>query len=442
MTQLLRPNGTKQVRSYDFAGQLTQITDYAPDGVTVIYSAGYGYDAAGQLTSGSTIPTAPGATANMTQTVDQDDRLLTVNGSTASLDSDGNLLSIASGVTPSSYTYDARNRLTAAGGLTYAYNSENRRISVTNSSGTTQYTVNPNAVLDQVLVATAPGGAQTLYVYGLGLLHEDTGGVARFYHFDQRGDTVALSNSTGAVTATIAYGAYGEVTNQTGTTNTPFLFNGLWGVQTDSNGLYFQRARYYHPALRRWLNRDPIGTNGGINLYGYVGNNPIDFVDPLGLWQVTIGGGWGIAGEISFGYNSGRANISGTIGVGGGLAGSYNPNDSGPSNMQGPSTTEGLVAKGDLDLGFVSLNGEAGVTTESDGCHHFHDKAYLVGGANLNAVEPGYPPFGGWSGEIGVQQSGTDNGGIQSRGTYAQSNGVNYSAGVLALAGAKVGVSW
>jgi hypothetical protein len=227
----------------------------------------------------------------------------------------------------------------------------------------------------------------------------------------------------------------------------------LQGTTETATGAVYRRSRFrgrqrpsgigVRGSIRPcWLNRDPIGTNGGINLYGYVGNNPIDFVDPLGLWQVTIGGGWGIAGEISFGYNSGRANISGTIGVGGGLAGSFNPNDSGPSNMQGPSTTEGLVAKGDLDLGFVSLNGEAGVTTESDGCHHFHDKAYLVGGANLNAVEPGYPPFGGWSGEIGVQQSGTDNGGIQSRGTYAQSNGVNYSAGVLALAGAKVGVSW
>jgi RHS repeat-associated protein len=204
------------------------------------------------------------------------------------------------------------------------------------------------------------------------------------------------------------------------------------------------RACGYKTASGRpkWLNRDPIGEAGGLNLYGYVGNNPIDVVDPLGLWQITIGGGWGIAGEISFGYNSGRANISGTIGVGGGLAGSFNPNDSGPSGMQGPSTTEGLIAKGDLDLGFVSLNGEAGVTTESDGCHHFHDKAYLQGGANLNAVEPGYPPFGGVSGEIGVQQSGTDNGGISSRGTYAQSNGINYSAGALVLAGAKVGVSW
>jgi RHS repeat-associated protein len=88
------------------------------------------------------------------------------------------------------------------------------------------------------------------------------------------------------VTATIAYGAYGEILSQTGTANTPFLFNGFWGVQTDSNRLNFNRARYYHPALRRWLNRDPAGLAGGLNLYAYVGNNPVSGIDPLGLWNI------------------------------------------------------------------------------------------------------------------------------------------------------------
>jgi RHS repeat-associated protein len=119
------------------------------------------------------------------------------------------------------------------------------------------------------------------------LLHEDTGGTPLYYHFDFRGDTVALTNSSGAVIATTAYGAYGEILSQTGTASTPFLYNGLWGVQTDSNALYFHRARYYHPELRRWLNADPIGLAGGLNLYGYVGNNPIGFVDPLGLFLGT-----------------------------------------------------------------------------------------------------------------------------------------------------------
>jgi RHS repeat-associated protein len=290
-TQLLRPNGTKQVRTYDAAGQLTQLIDYSPSGSTAIYSATYGFDLAGQLTSAILSPATSGATANVTQTVDQDDRLLTQNGSSVTIDPDGNLLSIASGVIPATYAYDARNRLTAAGGLTYGYNSENRRVSVTDSTGTTQFAINPNAVLDQVLVKTAPNGTQTYYVYGLGLLYEDTGGAARFYHFDRRGDTIALTDITGSVSGTIAYGAYGEILSQTGQISTPFLFNGLWGIQTDSNGLYFHRARYYHPALRRWLSGDPIGEAGGLNLYGYVANDPIIFIDPTGLLLNTTAAG-------------------------------------------------------------------------------------------------------------------------------------------------------
>jgi RHS repeat-associated protein len=302
-TQLLRPNGTKQMRTYDAAGQLTQLVDYAPNGSTAIYSGSYGFDLAGQLTSAVSNPPTAGITPNVAQTFDQDDRLLTQNGGSVSIDADGNLLSVASGLTPATYTYDARNRLTAAGSLTYGYNSENRRVALTDSTGTTQFAINPNGALDQVLIRTAPNGTATFYVYGLGLLHEDTGGVARYYHFDRRGDTVALTDSTGTVSGTIGYGAYGEILNETGVTSTSFLYSGFWGVQTDSNGLYFHRARYYHPTLRRWLNRDPIGLRGGLNLYGYVGNDPMDYIDPNGK---------GFAGAI----------IDGLIGAGSAYIGS------------------------------------------------------------------------------------------------------------------------
>jgi len=48
-------------------------------------------------------------------------------------------------------------------------------------------------------------------------------------------------------------------------------------------GLYFYRARYYDPTQGRFLTRDPIGFAGGINLYAYVGNNPVNWIDPWGL---------------------------------------------------------------------------------------------------------------------------------------------------------------
>jgi len=49
--------------------------------------------------------------------------------------------------------------------------------------------------------------------------------------------------------------------------------------------LYYYRARYYSPELKRFISEDPIGLGGGINFYAYVGNNPVNWVDPLGLYS-------------------------------------------------------------------------------------------------------------------------------------------------------------
>ncbi len=287
MTQLLRPNGTKQTRVYDAAGQLTQLMEVAPDGVTVIYSGTHGYDAAGQLTAETLFPGISPVIVSVTQAFDSDNRLLAHNGAATTYDADGNLLSVASGLAPASYIYDSRNRLTSAGGLTYTYDAENRRVALTDASGITRFAINPNASPDQVLVRTAPDGTKTFYVYGLGLLHEETGSTVRYYHHDRRGDTVALTDGNGSVTDRASYGVYGELLSRTGTTDTPFLFNGKWGVQTDGNGLNHHRARYYHPTLRRFLNQDTvlgsISDSASMNRFAYANGNPVSLIDPFGL---------------------------------------------------------------------------------------------------------------------------------------------------------------
>jgi RHS repeat-associated protein len=89
------------------------------------------------------------------------------------------------------------------------------------------------------------------------------------------------------VTDRASYGVYGELLSRTGTTNTPFLFNGKWGVQTDASGMPYHRARYYHPQLRRFLNQDTvlgsIGTHAGMNRFAYANGQPVTGIDPLGL---------------------------------------------------------------------------------------------------------------------------------------------------------------
>jgi RHS repeat-associated protein len=68
--------------------------------------------------------------------------------------------------------------------------------------------------------------------------------------------------------------------------NDPYGYSGQWGYYTDAEtttGLVLCGHRYYDPATGRWLTRDPIGYNGGINLYGYVGGDPVNRSDPSGL---------------------------------------------------------------------------------------------------------------------------------------------------------------
>ncbi len=124
-------------------------------------------------------------------------------------------------------------------------------------------------------------------MYGLGLIGQQDSTGYNVYHFDFRGSTVALTNSSGVVTDRFTYGAYGELLTRTGSNDTPFLYNGRDGILTDANGLYYMRARYYSPELKRFLNADSkkgsIDKIQTLNLYSFVVGNPISLIDPAGM---------------------------------------------------------------------------------------------------------------------------------------------------------------
>lgn len=266
---------------YDALNRLTGKLDKDINGNT-LGSYSYVYDADGNITSGIS------SQQNASMTYDTKDRLNAYNGQNASFDLDGNMTSCLLGGAMVNLSFDSGNRLIQSGSTIYVYDAKDNRISSTISGNKTQYVFDIVASkLSQLLVRTDPAGNSMYFVYGLGLIgHQNANGYSS-YHYDYRGSTVALTNALGAISDSYTYGAYGELLTHTGTSDTPFLYNGRDGVMTDSNGLYYARARYYAPELKRFINVDSkkglINESKTLNVYAFVVGDPVMMIDPSGM---------------------------------------------------------------------------------------------------------------------------------------------------------------
>jgi RHS repeat-associated protein len=200
---------------------------------------------------------------------------------------------------PANFTYDSRGNLTSDGSLTLTYDSENKLISASGSktaalsydpmkrlyqtfgAATTRFAYDG---VDMIAEYDAANALQRRFVHGPGsdeplVQYEGTGTTdRRWLHADERGSIVAVSDASGNALTINTYDEYGTPA----TTNAGrFQYTGqMWLAEL---GMQYSKARLFSPTLGRFLQTDPIDVMGGVNLYAYVGNDPINFVDPVGL---------------------------------------------------------------------------------------------------------------------------------------------------------------
>lgn len=107
-------------------------------------------------------------------------------------------------------------------------------------------------------------------------------GQTAYFHADGNGNVSALVNAQQIIVAKYLYDPFGNTLSKAGPLADANTYRFSSKDYHANSGLYYYGYRFYDPNLQCWLNRDPIGEFGGLNLYGYVANNPISFVDPFG----------------------------------------------------------------------------------------------------------------------------------------------------------------
>ena len=167
--------------------------------------------------------------------------------------------------------------------VTYKYDALGRRVGRIKGSEWTRYTYDG----DDVVLDENSDGSLVYYGNGPGidnkLWYQQGSSNPVFFLTDHLGSTRALVSSTGSIIGTMDYDSFGRPLGQIATR---YQYAGReWDPDTE---LYYNRARWYDTQARRFISEDPIGLEGGVNLYAYVRNNPIGSIDPLGLLDVHI----------------------------------------------------------------------------------------------------------------------------------------------------------
>jgi|GEM_PF-2429688 len=415
-TQLVLPNGVTVDYSYDNASRLTRLT-YKKGAVT-LGDLTYTYDtAARRIVSGGSYARTGLPSGIATATYDAANQQLTLGTKSATFDANGNLATLTDPSGTTTYTWNTRNQLVSLSGpsvtASFQYDARGRRTRKIVNGVTTNFLYDGSTTVQEL----SGGVVQANLLLGFGIdevLQRTETTTTWSLLADGFGSIVALTDSVGAVQTEYTYEPFGTTATSGVASANPSQYTGR---ENDGTGLYYYRARYYHPGLQRFISQDPIGFDGGdVNLYAYTFNNPVSSGDPLGLWTFQIGlvlnfqvgpvaanGFWGLAldgkGNVRAYYGEGLglgdgAHVSGGLSLAGSnaqtiydlsgpfsngsLGGGWGPDASGDF-FTGPSD-HGLVIGGGVTFGLGLGTGGSSTVTNT----------------TVVPISPYGPPFDPW----------------------------------------------
>jgi RHS repeat-associated protein len=340
-SSLTRGNGTTTTYGYDGVSQLALLS-HDVSGTAQDVSSTFTYNPASQIASWSRNNDAFAWNGHYNQNksyaINGLNQITTAGGIGFDYDGRGNLT--VNGA--NTYSYTAENRLLAGPNVNYSYDPIGRLAQSAGTTGTTRFQYDGTD-----LVAEYNTSNQLLrrYVHGPGddeplVWYEGSGtGDKRWFHQDERGSTVVLSDSIGTAFAINAYDEYGIPASSN---QGRFQYTGqTWMPELN---MYYYKARMYSPALGRFLQTDPVGYKDGINWYAYVDNDPINGADPTGKIIDTIADVGFILYDIKTIYDEGF-NTSNVVALGLDVAGAIVPFVTGAGQAYRTASSLHTIAK-------------------------------------------------------------------------------------------------